>query len=364
MRLLIDARVGWGHGIGRVIANTVPRIAALHPEWSIGVLVGPADVTTAQHRFADQANVAVLNCPIVPFSLAEQIGLERYARGYDLTWFTNYWVPLGWRGRFVATVHDMLHLIPEYFPSSAAKRLLARRTFHKLRRDALAVVFVSRFTQREFTTMIGEPRRAVVAHLGGDHLGFGDPVAPGQRQRRLMVVAASKKHKNFALLIRAWQRADVGPGWTLTVISPGSALRSSVDVEALLGGDPRTEIVRGIPDDALSALYATSAILLMPSLYEGFGLPLLEGMLAGMSCVSANAGAMVEVGQGAMVHFVNGADEAGWTASIEAACAAFDRDDAGLDAVLANNAAQARRLTWDNTAARIAALLGEVQRTT
>jgi glycosyltransferase involved in cell wall biosynthesis len=362
MKLLVDARVGWGHGIGRVVANAVPRIAGLHPEWSIDVLVGSADVTLAEQAFTGFANLAVRPCPVTPFSPAEQWRLSAYADGYDLTWFTNYWVPLRWRGRFVATVHDMLHLMPEYLPSSRAKRMLARQTFAKVRRDARAVMFVSRFTQAAFADMIGAPRCGEAVQLGGDHLDYGVLKPIAARPRRVMVVAASKKHKNFTLLLDAWRQAKVADHWMLTIISPGSALRSSIDIEGLISGVPRTEILRDLPNAVLAELYADSAILVMPSLYEGFGLPLIEGLRAGALCLSSNAGAMVEVAEGSFVQFVNGNDRIGWTAAIEAACAAVDQDNPLLDAIQRHNIAQADRLRWSETAASIARIISTAAR--
>jgi glycosyltransferase involved in cell wall biosynthesis len=357
VKLLVDARIGWGHGIGRVIANTVPRVSRLRPAWQVDVLVPPQDVAQAREAFRDAANLTIVECPIMPFSLVEQVQLQRYARGYDLTWFTNYWVPLGWRRPFVVTVHDMLHLIPEYFPASALKRSLSRRTFAKIRRDARAIMFDSRFTEDAFAQMVGSPRHGVTIQLGGDHLDYGAPVPVRDRSRRLLVVAASKKHKNFELLFAAWRAAAVPPHWTLTVISPDSMMRSSIDLAQMTGDGPRIDIQRGVSNAALAALYADSAILLMPSLYEGFGLPLLEGLLAGALCVSSSAGAMVEVAQGAFVQFVNGGDREGWTRAIESACALIDKNDINLDSITRHNRDCASRFRWDTTAAEVVGLI-------
>jgi glycosyltransferase involved in cell wall biosynthesis len=358
VKLLVDARTGWGHGIGRVIANTVPRVARLRPDWRIEALVPPEQIEAAQVAFADVPNLAIVPCEVAPFSLAEQTGLQRYARGHDLTWFTNYWVPLAWRAPFVATVHDVLHLLPEFIPASPLKRQLAHQTFAKVRRQARAVMFVSRFTEREFARLVGEPRhRGTAVTLGGDHLNFGHPRPMGERSRRLIVVAASKQHKNFATLFAAWRQAEVPAHWTLTVISPRELLLNSVDLTTLARGNDRIDIRRSVSNDELATLYADSAIVLMPSLYEGFGLPLLEGLLAGALCVSSNAGSLVEVAQGAFVQFVNGTDMAGWTAAIEQACAIADRNEPDLDPLLRHNVTCAQRFRWDDTAAKIAAVL-------
>jgi glycosyltransferase involved in cell wall biosynthesis len=107
----------------------------------------------------------------------------------------------------------------------------------------------------------------------------------------------------------------------------------------------------------LSALYGDSAILLMPSRYEGFGLPLLEGMRAGALCVSSNAGAIIEVAQGAFVSFVNATDSIGWTAAIERACGSIDNGEIDLDALIAHNAAHAAIFRWKDTAQAVASTL-------
>ena len=321
------------------------------------MLVQPDHMVAARKALAGAPGLRVVPCPVIPFSLAEQVALERHARSYDLTWFTNYWVPLAWRGRFVVTVHDMLHLIPEHFPASRPKRALSRLTFGKVRRDARAVMFVSRFTQDAFTRMVGAPRRGVVVQSGGDHFDNGDSRPVIRRSRRLLVVAASKQHKNFARLFGAWRAARVPGHWVLTVVSPREGLRSSIDLDALAVGGNRVDVRRGVSDVELAALYADTAVLLTPSLYEGFGLPLLEGMLAGALCVSSSAGSMVEIAEGAFVQFVNGADVVGWTAAIEAACATVDRGDPDLEPVLRHNMAQARRLRWDRAAEEVASVL-------
>lgn len=358
MRLLVDARFGWGHGIGRVVANTIPAIAAAHADWQIHVLVGESDVSAATSAFSGNPGVTVVPCAIKGFSLREQTGLEQYARGHDLTWFTNYWVPLRWRSPFVATVHDLLHLMPNLLPASLPKRMLARRTFAKVRRDARAVIFVSRFTQRTFDAMVGAPMVGVVVPLGGDHLAYPPARPVRARARRLIVVAQAKQHKNFALLLQAWRAATVPPHWRLTIVTPDdSMLRSSIDLAALAQHAGAVEVRQGIGNDELVALYADSAVLLMPSRYEGFGLPLLEGMRAGTLCVSASAGAMVEVAQGAFVTFVGPDDLVGWSRAIEQTCALVDSDDLDLDPLTAHNAAHAARFRWSDTAAAIGAVL-------
>lgn len=357
MKLLVDARVGWGHGIGRVIINMVPRVAFLRPDWAIDVLVPSDRVADAEEALGGAANLRILPCPVRPFSLGEQTALAPYGQGYTLTWFTNYWVPLLWKTQFVATVHDVLHLMPDLAPASRPQRALSRLTFAKVRRDARAVMFVSRFTEDAFNQAVGPPRHGVTVTLGGDHLDYGALRPVAQRTRRLLVVAAAKQHKNFALLFEAWRHAHVADHWTLTIISSDATLRNSVDVSQIAGQQGRIDIRSDVSNAELAALYADSAIVLMPSRYEGFGLPLLEGMLAGALCLCSNAGSMIEIAEGAFVHFVNGTDLVGWTGAIEDACAMIDCGVPDLDPLLRHNIERAARFRWDRTAQEAVAVL-------
>jgi glycosyltransferase involved in cell wall biosynthesis len=358
-RILVDGRVGWGSGIGRYVAATLPRLATQRPHHRFDVIVPPAQADTARALFVDLPNLGIVPSPVRPFSADEQWALERLSANHDLTWFTNYFVPLRWRGPFIATVHDMLHLEPALFPASPAKRALARLAFAKVQRRARGVAFVSRFSQREFERLVGPAPRATVCGGGIDHPDWPpfDPDAPPAKARRILVVGAAKQHKNFALVLAAWQRAQVPDGWTFTAVAPAVEQRSGIDLTGLTGGARPVDLRRGLSNTALHALYGEAAVVLMPSLYEGFGLPLLEGMQAGALCVSSTAEALVEIAGGGWLQFVNGRDLPGWVAAIEHACRTVDAPSFDLAAMRRDNMRHAARYSWIRTAAAMAELI-------
>jgi hypothetical protein len=109
----------------------------------------------------------------------------------------------------------------------------------------------------------------------------------------------------------------------------------------------------------LRQVFADTAILLMPSLYEGFGLPLAEGLQAGAQCISSTASSLVELGQGARITFVDAMDLEGWTAAIEAECGRFDAGRVSR-AETSANMQHALLFTWDDVAQRAAHLLETV----
>ena len=353
-RVLVDARLPWGSGIGRYVRNIVPGVATRLPDVDFSLLVSPTDVLRA--RNADLGgNVRIIASAIRPFSLTEQLQLPALAAGHNLTWFTNYWMPLLWRGRAVTTVHDLMHLDPR-FPASNARRFAATQTFAKVRRDAAHVVFVSRFTAREFEARVGQPNASTVVHHGIDHQGMMHPVTSAPRGRTALVVAASKEHKNLSLLLDAWALAGV-PEWKLTIVMPDDNLRSSVDLADQAACMPQVRLLRGISDDALGTLYGETGLVLVPSRYEGFGLPLLEAMRAGAPVISSTAEALVEVASGALIPMVSPADIHGWAEAIRIAITL--RNTATEAAIIERNRTVACAFTWDRAADRTASVLSD-----
>lgn len=357
--ILVDARLGWGSGIGRVISNTLPRVAALLPQHHFDALVYIDDVARAEASMAACPNVRVLPSTMRAFSLREQWKLSSIAKPYDLTWFTNYWVPLIWRRPCYVFVHDLLHLEQDIFPTPLPKRLLSKLTFRKVQRSALAVSYLSRFTQREFERRFGAVALSGVHSCGIDHADWPlfDPDAPPAKRKLLLAVGASKMHKNFDTLLTAWTRARVSNQWTLVIISPDDKLRSSVDLGAIVAGAGRTEVRKGISNDELRALYGEAAIMLTPSRYEGFGLPFMEAMQAGAYCITSTAEAMVETGEGAFARFVNPLDIEGWTKAIEESCAAIDEGGFDFSATQARNMRHASGFVWQRVAETAAEFL-------
>lgn len=205
---------------------------------------------------------------------------------FPLTAFTP-WPASGRNGpTVVQTLHDVQHLeLPHLF--SPAERLYRRRWYDAATRRADHVVTDSDFAKRSIVARLGlPPERVTVAHLAVAAADFTPHV--GDREPFLLYPARGWAHKNHTRLIEAVTLLrEQHPG--LRLVLTGGALDA-------LGTVPDWVDVRGlVPRAELADLYRRAACLVFPSLYEGFGIPLLEAMASGCPVAASDAGSIPEV---------------------------------------------------------------------
>lgn len=254
-------------------------------------------------------------------------------RDADVLHCSTYYGPLRPRTPTVVTVHDLAVLRhPETFPAWTSSYV--PRVVPTVLRAATRVIAVSEFTAHEIETLLRIPRDKIrVVPNAVDHSLF-TPDGPRAEGDYVLAVGALEPRKNLARTIAATARLGV----ELRVAGPAG-----------WGGvDRRGDHVRwlGYVDDAeLAALYRGARCFAYPSLYEGFGIPVLEAMACGASVVTSGGGACEEVAGGAAT-LVDPLDVASIAAGIDAA-------------VPGHGAERAREFTWDETARRTKAVYEE-----
>jgi glycosyltransferase involved in cell wall biosynthesis len=204
--------------------------------------------------------------------------LRRRARGLDVLHCTTFRGPSTSPAPTVLTVHDLAILrAPEAFPRW--HRLYGSAGLRRVLRSADAVVAVSEFTRGEVVELAGVPAdRVRVVPNGVDPVFVPD--GPRVDGHYVLAVGTLEPRKNLARAVEAAQVAGV----ELRVV--GARGWGGVDVEGWVGE---------VPDTELAALYRGARCVLYPSLYEGFGLPVLEAMACGAPVVTSRGTAMEEV---------------------------------------------------------------------
>ncbi len=317
LRLLLDATAIPAdlRGVGRYLDSLVPALV------QAGVQVVVACQPAGAERFAAHG-AEVLPGLAVPAGRAARLTWEQYrlpsvARRVapDLLHSPHYTEPLRWRGPLVVTVHDATFFSnPEWHTRvkapffRAATRLAVRR--------ADVCVVASRATADQLRDRLGVPAdRLQVAHLGVDTELFRPPSPAAVAEVRAGVglrpdedyiafVGTLEPRKNVPALIRGWQSAcrhrDRPPA---LVLAGGAGWDTELDA-AIAAVPPGLRLIRPgyLPLARLPALLGGASVVAYPSLGEGFGLPVLEGMACGAAVLTTRRLSLPEVGGDAVAY--------------------------------------------------------------
>jgi glycosyltransferase involved in cell wall biosynthesis len=258
----------------------------------------------------------------------------------------------------VVTVHDLIYArFPETHAGLRDKGMrvlvpLAIRSAHRITVDA-------RSTSDDLVQLLGTPRERIdVVPLGlgtprrhepapeaqvRERLGLGD----GEQRRRVVLsLSAKRPHKNLAALIRAL--ALLPPERRPVLVLPGYPTEHESLLRSLAAARGVAESVRfqaWLSPQELEGLWALADAFVFPSLYEGFGLPVLEAMDRGVPVACSDASSLPEVAGDAALLFDPHNDEA-----IAQALERVLYDAALRETLIARGHARAREFTWERTA--------------
>jgi glycosyltransferase involved in cell wall biosynthesis len=305
-RLTIDLRMYRHSGIGRYLRNLIPQLLPLLHADRIRVVAPRALIADAPWLTTPQVELFETSAPI--YSLAEQLLPLRGAfRNTTLLWVPHYNAPLLYRGPLALTMHDIAPLALPAILSNPIKRAYARLLITRASAHASAILCDSAFTAADLRRLIGTPSvKMTVVHLGLDE-AWPSSALPHREPDGipyLLFVGNVKPNKNLTLLLNAFAR--VQDRLPLRLLIAGRMSGFGSNDEAVLRqaqSMPRVRFTGEISDADLIALYAGARALVLPSLYEGFGLPLLEAMQLGCPCLSSNATSLPEVGGDAALYF-------------------------------------------------------------
>jgi glycosyltransferase involved in cell wall biosynthesis len=258
------------------------------------------------------APVECLSPGLVPLSslwlqLEAPLRLKRYRP--QLLHFTNSVAPLARLGPTVVTIHDMsLTLLPQFHPW---RRRLTRSLVRASLRRADAVITVSRSAARDLVRLLPlDPSRVHVipeapaemfrpirepAVLDGVRRRYGLP------DRFILSVGTLEPRKNLVRLVEAYlgaRRRGTLDGYALVLVGRRGWYNQELD-RVLRSAGPGIILTGYVPFQDLPAVYNLSTMFVFPSLYEGFGLPVLEAMACGIPVVTSLGTALEEIAEGA-----------------------------------------------------------------
>lgn len=326
----------------REAADPAPRGVGRYVRGLLGGLAGVED-------WRVRAPVRGLPGPEV---VHEQLGLGLAAAraGADVLHAPNCFLPLLRHIPGVVTVHDLAF---EAHPRDFAPRTGAKyRAFTpRAVRCAQRVICVSRWTAADVCRRYGVDEERLVVVPNGPSLPLGDREPPAGGPY-VLAVGDLRAKKNLVRLVRAFRALrEQGLEHRLVLAGPEAGEGARLRAEA---GDAPVELTGWLDDDALDALLRGADALVHPSLYEGFGIVLVEAMARGVPVVCSTATALPETAGDAAAYF-DPVDEAALAGTLRDVL----EDRALRERLVAAGLQRAARFSWARTARETAAVYME-----
>jgi glycosyltransferase involved in cell wall biosynthesis len=305
-RIGIDARLTYYHqgGIARYITHLIQALADLDTDNEYIILHSRKDRRT----LASAANQRRVSCWTPSHHRLERLALaaEVAPLKLDMLHSPDFIPPVGGRWKSVITIHDLSFL---HFPETkdAVSRRYYNGQIHAAVARADAILADSDATRQDVIAMLNVPPDRVTTVYAGIDARF-KPVQPDEIGRLraaydlpgeyVLFVGTIEPRKNLEGLMQAYAalRADLPDAPTLVIVGRRGWLNDPIHaLPVSLGITDRIHWIEDIPDGDLPALYNGASVLCLPSLYEGFGFPVLEAMACGTLVVTSDRGSLPEV---------------------------------------------------------------------
>ncbi len=344
MRLAIDASRTTVARVTGTERYAVEMIRAL-------IRLNPAHALTLYFRdepphglFPDSERVQMRVIPLARLWTHLRFAAELWRDRPDLTWVPAHTLPLCFPGRAAVTVHDLgFRLYPAAHPAQQ-RRYLDLTTRYSAAR-ASVVLADSQATADDLMRYYGTPAAKIrVVYPGVDALPIGDAAAARAKyslpERYFLFLGTLQPRKNIARIVLAYRRwREANPDDPAALVLAGGQ-GWLYDPAWTAGADG--VILTGYVDDAdKGALYAGALALVFPSLYEGFGFPVLEAMHCGTPVLCSRTSSLPELAGDAAL-LVDPLD----VAAIADALALLARDEGLRRSLAVKGLAQAQKFTW------------------
>lgn len=350
MKVAVDARMYKMSGIGTYIQN-------LTKNGCYQIALGEKKEL---ENIPELENVIEFSAPI--YGIKEQLKfpykkLKKLAP--DVLHVPHYNVPIFYKGDMVVTIHDLTHLVYSEFLSSKFAKLYAKIMMKIAIKKAKVILTVSEHTKKDLIKFFKvDENKIKVTYLGVKeeliekskeevnylYERFNIP----RDKKIIMYVGNLKPHKNLERLLTAFSRMKNNEECVLLLVGKAFSNYNVLNEKEKELKIEDKVIHTGIVDDKeLLDLYNLVDLFVFPSLYEGFGLPVIEAMACGTKVVSSNSSSLPEVG-GDKIPYFNPKDVEEMTKVIEKELERVDTEEEKQSRI-----EWAKSFSWDKTSEEV-----------
>lgn len=307
MRIAIDARLSFSFqgGITQYTLNLVRALAAVDREniYTIFQRHGDQRIITSQDNFRRAYLWTPAHHPLEQYLLSLELLVHH---SFDLIHWTDFIPPLYNHRPSVITVHDLAFLLYPHFLTRDSARYYG--LIDQAVRRADHIIAVSEATKRDLVRLTGTPpKKITVIYEAAEpiYTPIHDQDVLNEIRGRyhlpdqyILFVGTIEPRKNLKTLIQAFDllRTNYKSSAHLVIVGKRGWLYEDIDqLIDQLGIQDQIHFLGRVPTADLPLLYNAAQMLVLPSFYEGFGLPPLEAMACGIPVIVSNISAMPEV---------------------------------------------------------------------
>lgn len=302
MKTIIAIDLRWidCSGIGSYIKGIMPGLTEALRDVSI-VGIGPRK-RLQNFSWSSAPHFKLIDCNVSRYSAAEQIVLPlAIPCGTDIFFSPHYPIPLLYRGRLVVTVHDLSHLVIPEIRNNFLKRTYAETMLRSVRDRASLILTDSDFSKEELLRLTSGSRsdNITTIHLAVSDEWYNASKLPRPHARPYIVYVGNvKPYKNVSRLVEAFLSIMNGLPHDMLIVGQREGLitgESDGFFARVESANGRIQFTGHVPQEQLLALVGHADALVLPSLYEGFGLPPVEAMAAGIPALVSRAASLPEI---------------------------------------------------------------------
>jgi len=290
---------------------------------------------------------------------ASMEGKEKLLGGVDVIHSTAYVVPELFKAKLVVTIHDLSFLLFPDMHTEENIRLLMKNLIYINSRPN-KIICDSEQTKKDLIRFFHVPEEKIkVIYLGVDHI-FSDSISEEKKDIALarhdligvdyiLTVASIEPRKNFERIIKVFSEIIKDEKYNdIYLVCAGGAGWKNENIHKLVvekGLEDKVRFLGYVDEEDLPSIYNGAKFFMYPSLYEGFGLPVLEAMASKVPVLTSNVSSLPEVAGNAAMMVDPYSEKEIYDASIR-----ILEDDSLRKELKANGAQRSNLFTWENTA--------------
>lgn len=319
MKIGIDARLYQESGIGRYIRNLLFYLQQLDTKNEYYVFLLTKDFETVEFK----KNFHKVEANFKWYGIEEQLKFPKLLNKYnlDILHVPHFNIPIFYKGNFIVTIHDLIHQHVDMRRATThnilfykVKRLAYKKVFRTAVAESKKIITVSHFVEEQLKKEWFVPEKKIVVTYEGVEDNLLEIIKrmtePGAKNiisnlnvtpPYIFYVGNAHPHKNIETLIKAFLNIRKKYQYLTLVLSGNENYFWKRIKEEYKHKDI---IYTGkISDEQLIALYKKAECFVIPSLEEGFGIPVLEAMAAECPVISSMNASLPEIGGDSAVYF-------------------------------------------------------------